>query len=262
MTGVGKKLAIPFMLCLFFLLFARTFAFDDTVRQYIEENGRYSGGLITGLDKDVTQYISYANNGGEMVTMDIEGHSVTFYVLAEDQTKMAEAIAKHQAAVQASQGVENKVNDTVGNIGITADTQTASEMLSGFVPMISTFVGILCVLISLGMTFITAIDVIYIEFPMFQRKCEEQKMSGHGIMSKKSSSGENEIRFVTQEAQYAVQEANVENGKNPLFVYIKKRLVSFIVLAILLTIFFTGNISLITNLAVDVVQGIMNVLAG
>lgn len=262
MVGARKKLVLSFMVCLFFLLFTRTFAFDDTVRQYIEENGRYSGGLITGLDKDVTQYISYSNNGGEMVTMDIEGHSVTFYVLAEDQTKMAEAIAKQQAAVQAYQGVTDQVEAVTDDLGIAPDTHTIYEIIKDLVPIINAFIGGLCILISLGMTLITAIDVIYIEFPMFQRKCEEQKMSGHGIMSKKSSSGENEIRFVTQEAQYAVQEANVENGKNPLFVYIKKRLVSFIALAILLTIFFTGNISLITNLAVDAVQGIMNVLAG
>ena len=112
------------------------------------------------------------------------------------------------------------------------------------------------------MTLFTAFDIAYIAFPVFRNKCEEQKMNGTGYNVKKDSNGNVSLRFVTDDAQYAVSEGTIENGKSPWGIYFRKRIMSYVLLAIVLFILLTGNISLITNIALNIVSGIMNVLSG
>lgn len=132
-------------------------------------------------------------------------------------------------------------------------------MLSGFVPYISMLLGVMVTLITIFMTVFSAFDIAYIAFPVFRNKCEDAKVNGGGL-AKTKSNGETSLRFVTDDAQYAVQQGTVENGKSPWAIYFKKRVLSYILLAIILFILMTGNITLITNIAVKVVAGIMDVL--
>jgi hypothetical protein len=77
----------------------------------------------------------------------------------------------------------------------------------------------------------------------------------------KKANGETKLRFVSDEAQYAVQECSLESGKNPLISYFSKRIIAYICVAIILFMFLTGNISLITNMALKVVNGVISVFS-
>ena len=164
------------------------------------------------------------------------------------------------SAINNKQTVDDVSNITDG-LNIDADTQGAAALMSGFAPIISLVLGILVTMITIGMTIFSAFDIAYIAFPVFRNKCEDSKMNG-GAMAKKTSNGDSKLRFVTDDAQYAVQQGSVESGKSPWAIYFGKRVMSYILLAIILFILLTGNISLITNIALKIVSGIMDVLSG
>lgn len=153
-----------------------------------------------------------------------------------------------------------KTTELTNNINVNADTSGATQALSGLVPYINIFLGIIVTLITIGLAVFTAFDVCYIVFPVFRNKCEKQKMSGQGAMVTQSANGGTKLRWVSEEAQYAANHASLEQGSNPLMNYLKNRVVAYVFVAIILFILLTGNISIITNLALKAVSGIMDVL--
>ena len=184
---------------------------------------------------------------------------VLYIVRGKTEEGLIEAVQK---SVNNAATVDD-VSTITDGLNIGADTAGATALLSGFAPIISLVVGVIVVLVTMGMTLFTAFDIAYIAFPVFRNKCEEQKMmGGNNIMTKKGANGESSLRFVTDDAQYAVSQGTIESGKSPWGIYFRKRIMSYILLAIILFILLTGNISLITNIALNVVSGIMNVLGG
>ena len=80
------------------------------------------------------------------------------------------------------------------------------------------------------------------------------------MMTKKSANGDTSLRWVTDDVQYAVNSTVTEgNGKSPWTAYFKKEL-QLIFLTIIMFILLTGNITLITDIALKVISGIMKVL--
>lgn len=168
---------------------------------------------------------------------------------------------------QIKQSISNEktaggVSDITDGLNISADTGGAAAMMQGFAPIISLVLGIVVTLITVGMTIFSAFDIAYIAFPVFRNKCEDAKVQGEGVAVKKNENGEATLRFITDDAQYAVQQGSIESGKSPWVIYFGKRVMSYVMLAIILFILLTGNISLITNIALKIVSGIMNVLGG
>jgi len=143
---------------------------------------------------------------------------------------------------------------------VTADTTSVLQFLEGFIPIFNMFIGLLTTLIAIGMTIFTAFDIAYIAFPVVREKCEDAKISGKGTMTKQGKNGQTELRWVSDDAQFVVSECSVENGRSPWWLYFKRRIVSYIMLAIILFILLTGNIQLITNIVLNVVSGIVEVL--
>lgn len=156
----------------------------------------------------------------------------------------------------------DKTLEITSDVGVTADTGAAMEALSGFVPYVNMILGIIVTLITLGLAVFTAFDVCYITFPVFRNKCEQQKMQGSGAFVRQTNNGGTKLRWVSEEAQYAVDHASLDQGSNPLMNYLKNRIIAYIFVAIILFILLTGNISIITDLALRAVQGIMSVLQG
>mgnify|MGYP005779317047 FL=1 len=198
-------------------------------------------------------------DGGRQYNVTLgSSQGVLYIVRGKTEEGLIEAVQK---SVNNAATVDDVSNITDG-LKIGADTAGATALLSGFAPIISLVVGVIVVLVTMGMTLFTAFDIAYIAFPVFRNKCEEQKMNGTGYNVKKDSSGNVSLRFVTDDAQYAVSEGTIENGKSPWGIYFRKRIMSYILLAIVLFILLTGNISMITNIALNIVSGIMNVLSG
>ena len=198
-------------------------------------------------------------DGGRQYNITLgSSQGVLYIVRGKTEEGLIEAVQK---SVNNAATVDD-VSTITDGLNIGADTSGATALLSGFAPIISLVIGVITVLVTMGMTLFTAFDIAYIAFPVFRNKCEEQKMNGTGYNVKKDSNGNVSLRFVTDDAQYAVSEGTIENGKSPWGIYFRKRIMSYVLLAIVLFILLTGNISLITNIALNIVSGIMNVLSG
>ena len=207
----------------------------------------------------VDQNKASTSNPEQIVVNGSDGSSYTLYLINGKTREQAE---EQMASALKNAATVDDVSNITDGLKIGADTAGATALLSGFAPIISLVVGVIVVLVTMGMTLFTAFDIAYIAFPVFRNKCEEQKMNGTGYNVKKDSNGNVSLRFVTDDAQYAVSEGTIENGKSPWGIYFRKRIMSYVLLAIVLFILLTGNISLITNIALNIVSGIMNVLSG
>ena len=226
-------------------------AAESLVNEYITANN--------ALPKGSSAYFTTDSNGlTNPHTFSING--TQYYISEVDLItvgKKLQRTADNNAAI-------TTLNDVTEGMNITADVETASTMLSGFYPILSTVIGLMVILISIGMTVFSAFDLCYIAFPVFRNHCEDAKQSGGGLMAKTNkSTGETKLRFVSDDAQYAVNAADTtQSGKNPFVIYFGKRLLSYIVLAILLFILMTGNITVFTNLALKVVNGVLELIQG
>ena len=54
----------------------------------------------------------------------------------------------------------------------------------------------------------------------------------------------------------------VQSGKNPFVIYFGKRLISYLVLAVLIFILLTGKITVFTTIAVNLVSGLIDIISG
>ena len=177
-------------------------------------------------------------------------------------TTVVSFINKAQAQTKNS-NVVNQVDDIKSGLGVDANTGDAMTLLAGFIPIINIGLGLAVVLITLGLAVYTAFDVCYIVFPVFRGNCEKAKASGESsIMTKRdSATGTTKLRFVSDEAQYVVENCSISQGSNPLTVYLSKRVGSYIAVTVVLTILLSGNITIITNIALKIVSYIMELLA-
>lgn len=193
-------------------------------------------------------------NGETQITVGDKTYYLDDNGLQACKTVMASAASKYI--------VKSKVDGMGTTFNVSADTDTAGVALSGIESLVGVIVGILCYVITLGMTLFTALDLCYITMPVFRNKCEDMKQSGNGVMTKTDKqSGETKLRWITDEAVYSVNTCSVETGKSALTVYLKKRVLAFVLLAVVLFILFTGNIQLIVNIAINLVAGIMDALS-
>jgi hypothetical protein len=224
----------------------------DMPSQSINNSITEGGTTLDTTNYPRNEYNHYQSNSGTY-----------YYVKKGNESTLGGAIKDYNSAN--AQSVGNDLKDITGGLKIDADTTTATNALSGFVPIISTILGLMVILISIGMTIFSVFDLCYIAFPVFRNKCEEAKQSGSGMMvsNKKGADGETKLRLVSDDAQYAVTAADtVQSGKNPFVIYFGKRLLSYIILAILLFILLTGNVTVFTDIALKVVSGILDLIQG
>ena len=213
----------------------------------------------------VKSYFTTSQAGNNTQTIDIGG--TTYYYdpdKAQDIINSANSAASSQASQAANDQTVADFQDYTNSLGLSADVKTAGGIMSGFMGPLRTLLGIIVVLISVGMTVFSAFDLCYIAFPVFRNKCEDQKQNGGPMASRsKGANGENKLRFVSDDAQYAVVAADtVQSGKNPFIIYFGKRMISYLVLAILLFILLTGRITIFTDIAIKLVNGIIQIVSG
>ena len=221
---------------------------------------------ISGTQPWIGQYLTTdpdkaAKENGTIVQLGTfsQGDVAGVYYLKDG--KSLSDLSKKITSSMNNEKTSDKVSDITHGLGIEADTIGATAMLSGLMPIVSICLGILVTLITIGMTLFSVFDIAYLAFPVFRNRCEEKKTLG-GMGVKKDSQGNSKLTFVSDDAEYAVQQGSVESGKSPWGIYFGRRVVSYIMLAICLFILLTGNISLITDIALKAVAGIMNVLTG
>ena len=212
-----------------------------------------------------TQPVAYSGSGsvepmapaGTTLVAIVGGNGYKCAVYTKSMDDLNVAITN----VQSSSNVNESIKAIDNNLGVAADTTGASDLLSGVTPFISLAAGLIVIVITSLMTLFSALDCMFIAFPIFRNKYKGAAEGGNGLLGKKDSgSGETELRWISDDAQYAIEKATVESGQSKWKLYFSKRIVSYIFLAIIISILLSGNISIITQLAVRIVEGGMNIL--
>lgn len=158
--------------------------------------------------------------------------------------------------VRTVSGTKSELQGMTDTLKLGADVNGGSEALSSVAPLIQQVTGIIVIIVLLGMAVFTAFDVVYLVFPVAKDKMDTAARSGNTAVSKtNASTGEAKFRFVTDEAIQSYQTAT-ESGANPLFVYLKKRLISYIAVAIVVYILMTGNLAVIVNFILTMLESI------
>lgn len=264
MNFMKKVMAI--MLMLFVVGGTSVDAFASTVNQksaaesYIKQVVKVENGQIVANNTTVKNNVSLSSKGGYDRAITLGSGETVYYKSSAEGTIYAQSLR-----AQETDKVGDKVNDITNGLGIEANTGAAATLMGGFTPFLELIIGVIVVAITLGMTLFTSMDLAYIAFPTFRNKAETAKQSGGqggfgGGMVKKDGNGESKFRWITDEAVYAVEAGTMDSGSSPWVIYLKKRVAAYIFLSIVLVILLTGNISIITSIAVNVVNGIMNIL--
>jgi hypothetical protein len=163
----------------------------------------------------------------------------------------ADSAALGKISAHATQGLLNQAN-------VNPDTGTAMGLLSGIMPAINVVLGLMVVVISIGMTVFSALDIIYLAFPAFKLMVDNSIEQGDkGTRTTKD--GTVTSRWVTQDAIMAAQDAEKTHG-SPWGPYFKRRILAYVFLAAILFILLTGNIFSITTLVTNALQGLFNSL--
>jgi len=205
-----------------------------------------AGYLTVGVVPSATQ---------STITVTVNGVTTTYVYETAQETNIINACSNASA--------NSSVTAAMDTFTLKADVGGATGTMSGFQKPLEVFLGILVTLITIGMTIFTAFDLCYIAFPVFRGKMDEAKANGTKGVTKTGKGGETKLTIVTEDAQYAVVAADMANsGENPFLLYFKKRVVSFVVLAVLLFVLVTGKINILANIGIKLADGILNMING
>lgn len=209
------------------------------------------------------------SNGGSTSTDGIENpvpvviNGSTYYAPSAKADNIVSALEDRTEKKKSDDAeAKNTVTDVQNNLNVLsevfkeADMGAAANMMSPLAGMISLLAGLLATLAILGMTLFTGCDVCYLAIPVLHGKMESKAAEG-GNMSKQRSDGQgSKFRFVTDDAIVAYDNAQKE-GKTPWGEYLKRRAIAFILIAIVIYILLTNNITLIINWALNLTSGII-----
>lgn len=204
----------------------------------------------------------YTGTSGPTAPPDTNGNYDTYSVTAQsrDDSNISATIYVYKNADSRSLSkVQSNISSgLLSQAGVSPDTGTAMNLLSGVMPMINTALGLIVTIISIGMTVFSALDIIYLAFPAFRGKVDSQ-VEGGGKGTKTNKDGSTSSIWVSDDARVAVKETQ-ENQQQPWGAYFKKRVIAYIFLAIILFILLTGNIFAITTLVTDALSGLFSAL--
>lgn len=149
------------------------------------------------------------------------------------------------------------IDDISEKLNLHADTSEAINLTSGISPIVNLILGIACVIIILLLGLYTGSDIMYLAFPVFRNKVEDDMQSGKtGFNVKKDSNGESKHRFISDDAVRAYKQSISEGGgKQPYVKYFTSRLLAYVLIAFLLTVLLTGNIGIFIKFGVRIGEG-------
>lgn len=212
----------------------------------------------TSAGKQYLSRLRSSDDGGSYSTSKYGTLSVgnkTYYITqSEYDTLVNRASTMKTQEISADGGladVNDDLNNLTSNFNTRPDLATASEAVSGIQGMVSLVIGVFLIIACLFVTFFSAVDIIYLAWPVFREKAETNSRDG----------GFSVTKFVSDEAKFAVKKASTDaNGKSVWGIYLPKRAIAYIGLGLALYILFTGNITVLTGLAIKFASGIFNAL--
>lgn len=149
--------------------------------------------------------------------------------------------------------VRGVIDDITDRMQPKADLDSAEKTLEPLMKIINTIIGMLSVVILIAVGFFTAVDVLYLEVPALHNSMDESAMA----KGQTGKTGGVKPTLVSEDASQAYQEAtNGENPKNPIIIYLKKRIVAYIAVAIVLFMLLSGNFGLIVQIVLKALGGV------
>lgn len=224
---------------------------------------------------DLSSYLLTTADANHVDTW--ENNGIKYYYSAKELSdKINDIIVAQQSAQQSQAESDQKLKDVQNLLdenlpNIQPDVKGALITFEGVQGAISWVIGMAVILITVGMTLFTATDIFFLTFPPFQQFCESVKVQGAsgtnaaaGFAVSKARSekaGSTRLKFVTDEAEYAYSAAQTaQTGKSAIVIYFGKRAFAIVFTTIALFILVTGNITIITNIALKAVSGIIELI--
>ena len=150
------------------------YASPDEVKEAVSKYGAKEFGSLLSTDSGLAGNASYTkiqitNNDGVVIG--------TYYYLTENE----QAILTKAKSLKGQAQID-KLDDYYN---LEADIEGANTLVEGLKGPISTFLGILVTLITVGMTLFTAFDLCYIAFPVFRGKMDDANANGTKVVTSK-----------------------------------------------------------------------------
>lgn len=255
------------------MLIVQAFALDaQTIESIVTVDG--TNQCSCPQHPDIVQYLHagpQVDNGDLNVNIPSSQTSGTikFHIKAADIATVDTLLT--QADQQVSTGgtvtgsqtdAQNVLDEIADKNHLSPNYTDAANILAPFVPYFNILLGLITTIVVLAMSILTALDLCYIAIPAMRNFMSDKAAEGNAAVAKKDGNGGVKLRFISDEAQYAVEQAANNQGTSPWGTYFKSRILSYIFLAVAMVILLTGNITIITDLIVKLVSGIMGVLQG
>ena len=256
------------------LVVVQAFALDaQTIQNMVTVDA--SNNLQCPQHPDIIPYIKngYSTTQGDL-NLEIQSTQTSattkFHIAAADINTVESLLTSaDQSAGDPNAGVtgqnteaQNILDEIAEKNHLSPNYGDAANILAPFVPYFNILLGLITTIVVLAMSILTALDLCYIAIPAMRNFMSDKAAEGNTAVAKKDGNGGVKLRFISDEAQYAVEQAANNQGSSPWGMYFKSRILSYIFLAVAMVILLTGNITIITDLIVKLVSGIMSVLQG
>lgn len=157
-------------------------------------------------------------------------------------------------------GAKSQLDEMVNTMNAQANVIEGANSLQSVMPLVNTITGAIVVIVLLGMAIFTAFDVAYLVFPVAKQQMDKAGSTGGKMASKTDAkTGEAKFRWVTDDAIQSYTEAT-ESGKHPLTTYLKKRLLSYIAVAVVVFMLMSGNLAVIINFVLQMLGSVFEML--
>lgn len=238
----ARLLAFVLAALMFFSVFAgaltQVFAAANTVKG--TDGNSYD---VVWNDANADGYYDTAD-GDSITSISTGGADVTSTALALVEPNMP----KKPTAVEKT---DDAINQIVDGMNVKADVTKATQSLNGLTEIVNTVIGVLAVFILTLIGILTAVDILYLEVPALHNSMDTKAMD----KGQTNKSGGVKPKIVSEDASQAYSEA-MENGKNPMLIYLKKRVVAYIAVAIVLYMLLSGNLALIVKVVLKALNGV------
>ena len=231
------------------------FAASSTLSEYADNSIHVENGSVKFDDAGLAQYFSTDPNGRDSsITVD----GVTLFYNSSDADTIDSRITQFKASDKATEAVREITTD----LGVAADTGSATTILKPAVPYLNIALGILIVVAQIMLIALTAVDCVYMTSPSVQLNADSQLASGtNGVHVKTGKDGQPKFRFISDEAVFVTANCALGSGKNKYLEYLKLRALAYICVEIMFMVLVTGNIDIISNLVIGLIAGVFKILA-
>lgn len=220
-------------------------------------------GLVTGDQWLAESNTKSTSKGGDIAVLKLSPTEVVFYpdnysqITAKEQKKFASKFVEELNASDVTGNTKNLIYAQMQNsstelaphmitaildeVSATKQMGKVMQIVSPFLPVLSIIVGIGTIIVVFLLILSTVADLAFITIPLFRTK-----VSGDG------KSGE-KVPFISHDAQSVVSQTESSTGgegyTNPVLLYFKRRMITYLVFGIcLFYLVFGGFSALVTSL--------------